>query len=49
MILKEKSILLTMQGRLDISARGLWNSYEKTFFGIRITSHNDSNDTLCLI
>ena len=34
MIIKVKSTLLT---RLDISARGLWNSCEKTFFDIRIT------------
>ena len=32
MIIKEKSTLL-----MDISARGLWNSCEKTFFDIRIT------------
>jgi len=37
MTIKEKSTLLTMQGRLDISARGLWNSCEKTFFDVRIT------------
>jgi len=37
MTMKEKSTLQTMQGRLDISARELWNSCEKTFFDIRIT------------
>jgi len=29
--------------RLDISARGLWNSCEKTFFDMRITHPNSQS------
>ena len=38
MTIKEKSTLYTADhARLNISARGLWNSCEKTFFDISIT------------
>jgi len=33
----ERKVNTADNARLDISARGLWNSCEKTFFGIRIT------------
>jgi len=33
----ERKVNIADNARLDISARGLWNSCEKTFFDIRIT------------
>jgi len=33
----ERKVNTADNARLDISARGLWNSYEKTFFDIRMT------------
>jgi len=48
----ERNVNTADNVRLDISARGLWNSCEKTFFDIRMkhhTSHSYSDKSLSQI